>query len=205
MENVFLTIGNVKFDSKRYFTLLNTNVLGRKLIFFDSISSTNDIAKDYAELGEWGLCILAEEQTKGRGTHGRRWSTCKGQSIALSIILPPEWIKNTAFLSISAAKAVVKALEKFDVHAYIKYPNDVYLNGRKLAGILTETFFNGECLKYAIIGIGVNLNQDEFHEELKDIAISVKQVLGCSISREEFLAFLLNEVPATAHFTFCQS
>ena len=205
MENFFLTIGSVNFDFEKYFSLLNTGMLGRKLIFFESVTSTNDVAKEYAELEEWGLCLLSEEQTKGRGTHGRRWSTYKGQSIALSIILPPQWVKDSAFLSITAAKTIVKTLEKFNVHATIKYPNDVYLNGKKLAGILTETFYNGENLKYVILGIGINLNQDEFNEELKDIAISVKQTLGQGISREQFLAAFLNDLVDVADFTFYQS
>ncbi|MCX7904941.1 MAG: biotin--[acetyl-CoA-carboxylase] ligase, partial [Caloramator sp.] len=157
-----------------------------------------DIAREYAEKGEWGLCILAEEQTKGRGTHGRRWSTFKGKSIALSIVLHPDWIKDTSILSIAAAKAVIKTLEKFDLKATLKFPNDVYLNGKKVCGILTELFYSSQKVKYAILGIGININQEEFDDELKDVAISIKQALGYEISREEFLAKLLS----ACHLTF---
>jgi BirA family biotin operon repressor/biotin-[acetyl-CoA-carboxylase] ligase len=195
IKNEYKVFGRVDFDFEKFLSNLNTNVLGRKILFFESVTSTNDIAREYAENGEWGLCILAEEQTKGRGTHGRSWSTYKGKSIALSIVLHPDWIKDTSLLSIAAAKAVIRTLEKYNLNATLKFPNDVYLNEKKVCGILTEIFYSSEKVKYAILGIGININQEKFEDELKDIAISIKQVLGYEIPREEFLAILLECLP----------
>lgn len=194
IKNEYKVFGRVDIDFEKFYSNLNTDVLGRKILFFESVTSTNDIAKEYAEKGEWGLCILAEEQTKGRGTHGRRWSTFKGKSIALSIVIHPDWIKDTSILSIAAAKAVIKTLEKFNLKASLKFPNDVYLNGKKVCGILTELFYSSQKVKYAILGIGININQEEFDDELKDVAISIKQALGYEISREEFLDTFLYEL-----------
>jgi len=191
---MFHVFGNVNFDFERYFSLLNTNLLGKKLIYFERVTSTNDVAKKYAKLGEWGLCILAEEQTEGRGTHGRRWVTYRGNSIALSIILHPDWIKNVEVVSILISRIIVETLEKFNVFADIKFPNDVYLNGKKIAGVLTETFYYLGKLQCVVLGIGINLNQEEFDDTLKNIATSVKLETGIYLKREEFLALLLNEL-----------
>lgn len=175
---------------------LNTEFIGRKIIHFNSINSTNSKAKDIAlELEEDGVVVIAEEQVMGKGRLGRNFISPKGKGIWMSIILKPDInpLKVSLVTQIAAA-AINKALREIKVETFIKWPNDIILNKKKICGILTE--MNAELTKvnFIVIGIGINVNldEDDFTEEVKETASSIKIEIGKKISRKEIVAKILN-------------
>lgn len=168
--------------------------LGSTLLSFDSVTSTNDVAKQMAASGvEEGVAIVAREQTAGRGTKGRSWSSEAEKGLYVSLILRPA-IKasRSTILTLGAAIAVAETiLTDLGVNPDIKWPNDVLLGGRKVCGILVESASEGVHLAYAVLGIGVNLNQREFPPEIGDAATSLAIETGNVVPMEEFLVSLL--------------
>ena len=149
------------------------------------ISSTNDIAAEYAkEAKNDGLVIFAEEQTAGRGRAGNVWLTGSSDSIICSLVLANEKI-NGELLSLTCAVAVAEAI---DERAKIKWPNDIILNGKKIAGLLLES---GPSKNTYILGIGINCHQKIFPEELKTIATSLDIETGAKCSRIAVIKRLL--------------
>ncbi|MCE5341686.1 MAG: biotin--[acetyl-CoA-carboxylase] ligase [Planctomycetaceae bacterium] len=153
-------------------TKLDTERIGKKILIYKSTASTNDIAREYASGGEKndGLIVLSEHQTAGKGRRGNKWFDGKHKSILCSILIFENKI-TPDMMAIIAAVACAKAIDKCGRHqAKIKWPNDVFVNDKKLAGILIE-----KKAKYYIIGIGINCHQrpSDFPEELEQIATSV--------------------------------
>jgi len=154
---------------------LQSYSIGRSFQFFDRIDSTNTYAlKNLQELAH-GSVILTDYQYKGKGRLGRSWHTDLGKSVALTIVLKPKFDSQQAVLLTQlTAAALVKALEP-DWSASIKWPNDVLIDGRKVAGILVESHFSGSELTGIVIGTGINTNlsREELPEELKSKATSL--------------------------------
>jgi len=153
-------------------TNLVTARIGKKILIYKSTASTNDIAHKYADGGEKndGLVVLAEHQTAGRGRRGNKWFDGKSKSILCSILLFEKKIAPD-LMSLIAAVACAEAIDKCRRHqAKIKWPNDIFVNDKKIAGILIE-----KKTKYYIIGIGINCHQqpDDFPEDIAQIATSV--------------------------------
>ncbi|MDK2794712.1 MAG: BirA family transcriptional regulator, partial [Caldanaerobacter sp.] len=155
---------------------LNTKFIGRNYIHKESLSSTNDMAKELAYKVPDGTVIVAEEQTKGRGRMGRSWFSEKSSCILTSVILKPQIRpENTVALTQVAALAVVKAIEEVcSVKTKIKWPNDIILNSKKVCGILTEMSSEIDVVNYIVIGIGINVNCTEFPDDLKEKATSLQ-------------------------------
>jgi BirA family transcriptional regulator, biotin operon repressor / biotin---[acetyl-CoA-carboxylase] ligase len=163
--------------------------LGSTVLQFDSLTSTNDCAREFAQSGgNEGIAILALQQTGGRGRHGRSWSSPPGSGLYVSLILRPEIRPaDSAVITLAAAVAVKETLEEvFAVQSDIKWPNDVLARGKKICGILVESALEANKLLYAIMGIGVNLSQSEFPDELKDIATSLLIECGQSAQPSDF-------------------
>lgn len=143
-----------------------------------SVGSTNDEVKKLAEAGgdEWD-CVIAEEQTKGRGRYNRKFVSTEGTGVYISILLRPKFsAAETLFITTCAAVAVCEAIEKISGKSVgIKWVNDVLLNGKKVCGILTEASYDVESggLSYAVVGIGVNVLFQKFPAELAGIAGTV--------------------------------
>jgi BirA family biotin operon repressor/biotin-[acetyl-CoA-carboxylase] ligase len=156
-------------------TNLKTKRIGRKILVYDSTSSTNDVAAEYAKnKNNDGSVIFTEEQTAGRGRAGNKWLSGRSDSIICSILLTHNEI-NAELLSLSCAVAVAEAIGKtVRAEAQIKWPNDIILNGKKVAGILLESKQDNGGTAF-IIGIGINCHQkkDSFPDELKPIATSI--------------------------------
>jgi len=154
---------------------LKTSRIGKKILVFNSTSSTNDIAAEYAKnKANDGLVIFAEEQTAGRGRAGSKWKSEQGDSILCSVVLT-DCKLNPELLSLVCAVAVADAVGKIGgTEAKIKWPNDIILNGKKAAGILLESKLNNDGGAY-ILGIGINCHQkrDSFPPELQPIATSI--------------------------------
>ena len=171
--------------------------LGTPLLRFDSVSSTNDVARELAASGaSEGTCILAREQTAGRGRQGRSWSSPPDEGLYLSLILRPNIrAADSAVITLAAAVAVAEVLTlDFDVRTDIKWPNDVLASGRKICGILVESAVERERTQYAIMGIGVNVAQASFPDEIVNSATSLLIETGRKTSPEEFATRLLERV-----------
>ncbi|MDB4541514.1 biotin--[acetyl-CoA-carboxylase] ligase [Akkermansiaceae bacterium] len=162
-----------------------------RVIFLDECESTNDEAR---KLGHGGLAseslILTEKQTAGRGRRGQAWTCPLGESIACSLIVrPSEALVLWPRLSLAAGLAVAEALDQFGVSAEVKWPNDVWIQEKKVCGILLES-----DPSFAIIGIGVNVNIIDFPEGLAYPATSLALETGGSICREEVLVSILERL-----------
>lgn len=163
-----------------------------KTTIFDTLPSTND----YCETREFGedTAIIAREQTGGKGTKGRSFSSPRG-GVYLSLVrYYPCKAENTFSLMIASCMAVVKTLELYGVSAGVKWPNDVFLNGKKICGILIKNSFEGENVKKSITGIGVNVNND-IPKDLADIAINLKSIVG-EVDIDEFYKRLIENLYA---------
>ena len=153
---------------------LKTKFIGKNVLHFETIDSTNDYAKKIGNELRDGSVIISEEQTKGKGRLGRVWESKAGEGIWISIILKPNIIPNKApFITLIAGASIVKALNILGVDAKIKWPNDITINNKKLSGILTELSAEIERVNYIVVGIGMNVKDTDFEEELKDKATSL--------------------------------
>lgn len=159
---------------------LADNLKNVKLEVHKSVTSTNTLLKELAAAGaEEGKVLIAEEQTGGRGRQGRQFYSPPNTGIYMSILLRPKLtVEDALFITTSAAAAVAKAIEMVTgCEAIIKWVNDIYCNGKKVCGILTEAGvdFEGGGLEYCIVGIGINVARpvEDFPEELKDVATGI--------------------------------
>lgn len=161
--------------------------IGHRLIHHREVESTNDVARALAEDGApHGTAVLAERQTAGRGRRGRTWVSPPGENVYLSLVLRPELPAERAFeLTLLAAVALAEALEFCGVAPGIKWPNDVELGGRKVAGILAELSTSPDgLLRHVVLGLGVNVNAplSGLPEEIRARATSLSSALGRPVS-----------------------
>ena len=175
---------------------LNTKYIGRNILYFETIDSTNIKAKELAMEGaKEGTVVTSEEQTLGRGRLGRKWISPKYKGIWMSIILRPNINPaNVSKITHIGAAAVNKAIEDMGIKTYIKWPNDIILNEKKLCGILTEMSGEMDKINYIVMGIGINVNLDkeEFDDEIREIATSFKAEIGKETNRKKLMASILN-------------
>jgi BirA family transcriptional regulator, biotin operon repressor / biotin---[acetyl-CoA-carboxylase] ligase len=174
---------------------LKTTIVGRNILYYRTLPSTMDFAKSLAKegMGE-GVVVLCDEQTEGRGRQGRKWFASPSSSILMSIIFRPT-LKRLPQVNMLASLAIVLTLEKVSgIRSTIKWPNDVLIAGKKVAGILMENVFEGEALQAAIVGVGLNISLDvSAYPEIAPIATSLSTELGREFSRDEVLRPLLEE------------
>lgn len=178
---------------------LQTRWLGHNICYRDSIDSTNTLAKGLANEGcPNGLVVVAEEQGAGKGRLSRGWISPYAKGIWFSVVLKPPFLPQEASkCTLLAAVAVVKAVNKIaDVHAAIKWPNDILLMGRKLVGILTEMNAEFGHINYVVIGTGINTNAtpDDYPEDVKDIAVSVADAATEQFTRVDLLCDILKNM-----------
>lgn len=179
----------------------NTRIFGKRFYSYESLDSTNDLAKKLASQGEAeGTVIASDAQLKGRGRRGRPWSSAPGLGLWFSVIFRPD-IKpaSASQLTFVIAVAVCRALRKISgLPIAIKWPNDLLLENRKVCGILTELSAEIDQINYVVAGIGINVNHKEgdFAPELKAIAGSLALFSGKSYRRVEVLAEILKELEA---------
>ena len=174
---------------------LRTQFVGRHVVCYDVVSSTNDVAKRLAEEGAAeGTLIVTDVQTAGRGRHARSWCASAGSSLLLSLILRPALkAELLPHLLMSSALAVAQGIEhSTGLKVHFKWPNDILLGGKKAGGILVETSLRGGQLAYAVIGIGLNVNLDVAgFPEIAATATSLSAELGQKASRLRVLHSLL--------------
>ncbi len=167
--------------------------IAREILVFEETNSTNDVAANLGRTGHAGnVAIFAERQTAGRGRFGRRWVSADHDGLWFSLLLRPElplaqWPRLTTWAAVAVAAAA-------GPRARIKWPNDVIIEGRKITGILIESATDQTGRPFAVVGIGVNVNQTEFPPEIADRASSLRLCLGREQDRAGFAATLLNEL-----------
>lgn len=179
--------------------LLKTKWLGTTIHYFHTLDSTNSRAYELANRGaEEGEVVIAESQTKGKGRLGRNWYSPPNLNLYLSVILrPPIPPHQAPLITLMAAVATAEAIGNYPgLRPMIKWPNDLLLNGRKVAGLLNEIKSETDRIDFVILGIGVNLNivGRMFPKEIRAIATSLKEETGQPVSRKIFLASLLQEL-----------
>jgi BirA family biotin operon repressor/biotin-[acetyl-CoA-carboxylase] ligase len=176
-----------------------TKVIGRDIRVFEETTSTNDVIEKLARDGvKEGVVVFAESQTRGRGRLGRKWMSPAKRGLWLSILLRPDLRPQDATrLTVASATALRRAIEsQTGLKPDIKWPNDILIYGKKVAGILTEMSAELDHVKYVILGIGVdvNLSQGDFPPELRKVATSLKAELGKPVSRPELAVAVLQEL-----------
>ncbi|MCL2860227.1 MAG: biotin--[acetyl-CoA-carboxylase] ligase [Oscillospiraceae bacterium] len=182
---------------------LSTKYMGRNIIYFETIDSTQKKAKELAKNKvQNGTLVLANMQTHGVGTHGRVWHTEPNSNILMTLVLYPNCnIDKLNTITIDIANCLVKVIKNlYKIQLSIKEPNDLILNGRKIGGILTETKLNKEFVDVLFIGIGFNVNQEKFPEEINEIATSLKKEFKKDFEREKIVAEFLNRLENVVQF-----
>ncbi|MFD2585029.1 biotin--[acetyl-CoA-carboxylase] ligase [Pedobacter vanadiisoli] len=161
----------------------STLFVGQNLIKLKEVDSTNNFLKDLVSKSEplaEGTVIMADNQFAGRGQQENVWQTQAGKNISTSIYLKPSFLplNKQFYLNIAVSLAVSDALTCFVKEGIkVKWPNDMYYQNKKLGGILIENILTGASIKSSVVGIGLNVNQSEFHESIRERAISVIQIL----------------------------
>ena len=174
---------------------LTTRLIGRRIIYYPRVTSTNELAKREARWGAVeGTVIIAEEQTAGKGRLKRAWLSPRG-SLALSVTLYPS-LEHLPSLIMVASLAVARGIKAVTgLESEIKWPNDILLNGKKVCGILVESEVRGEAVDYAVMGIGINVNlRVSDFPEILPTATSLSQELGGEVSLLGLVIRLLVEI-----------
>lgn len=173
-----------------------TEWAGCEIYYFDSIDSTNTKAKELAEEGHpSGTLVVADRQTAGKGRRGRSWESPMGIGIFMTLMLKPEINPNHAsMLTLVAAMATTRAIRRVTgVPAMIKWPNDIVMNGKKVCGILTEMSAQFDYINHIVIGIGINVHNEDFPEEIAQTASSIYLESGQRIHRASLIEAFLEE------------
>lgn len=184
-------INGIELESIR-----NTKWAGSETCYFDSLDSTNTKAKELAESGyPSGAFVVAEQQTAGKGRRGRSWVSPRGTDIYMTLMLKPDINPNNAsMLTLVSAVAVCNAIRRVaEVQAMIKWPNDVVVNGKKICGILTEMSAQFDYINHIVIGIGINVHNEHFPEEIAETAGSLLLECGRRFHRADLIEGFLEE------------
>ena len=174
---------------------LDTQWVGRRLVFHKETGSTNLDAKALAEQGEAaGALVVADMQTAGRGRRGRNWVSPSGKDIYMTLMLRPQCRPEKASaLTLVMALAVLEAIhELIPEGCGIKWPNDIVINNKKVCGILTEMSAELDGIHYVVIGVGINVNQTTFEEDIRDRATSLYLESGMEINRSRLVARVMH-------------
>ena len=183
--------------------VLESNHLVSKIEVYDSVESTQTIAKQSLVDNQYTMLILSDEQTKGRGRFNRNWSSSKGKGLWMSVVLRPNVSfamipKFNLFIALGIRDAI-QAFSKDKVEN--KWPNDIYINDKKVCGFLTEMVANADAVEAIICGIGINLNhqEEDFSDIIRHRATSIRLHYSEEINRYQFLKRLIEEIEKRYH------
>lgn len=157
-------------------SLMHTEWVAKEVLYFDTIDSTNTKAQELAEKGyQSGTLVVADKQESGKGRRGRSWVSPSGTGIFMTLMIKPNINPNNAsMLTLVAALAVAKAITSVTgEEALIKWPNDIVVNGKKVCGILTEMNAQFDYINHIVVGIGINVHNESFPEEISQMASSL--------------------------------
>lgn len=180
----------IEFELER---LLDTIIIGKKILFFEEVDSTNNKAKQIALEEKEGTVVISEMQTSGRGRRGREWYSPKG-GIYVSFILKPNFSPEKASqLTLVSSLALVETLNALgnNLNSKIKWPNDVLISGKKISGILTELSSDMEKINYIVVGVGINLNTEKetLPENGTSLKIEMKEEVSIKLFLKSFLEY----------------
>jgi len=181
-EESFLLASEIK---KR----LGTKTIGTHITVLPSIESTNLYAKEMQDQLSDGDVVIAEEQTQGKGRRGKAWSSPRGKGIWATIFLKPTFSveKASSTTQLAAAAMWQSIYHNTGIKCEIKWPNDLLINGKKICGILTELTGEIGQIEYLLVGLGLNVNNIDFPDEIKDVATSLRLATGRNVNRTELL------------------
>jgi len=199
-----LKSGPELFQPERFHAALATRAFGRRLIYLERTGSTQTVAHERYAAGDGeGTVVLAEEQTAGKGRMGRSWHSPRGKGLWFTLLLEPRISVRAApqltyVLSVAVCRAIRRAT---GLAAAIKWPNDIWIDGKKVCGILLESAAEDDRLKYVAAGIGIDVNVDrsEWPAEIADRATSLRAAAGRPFERERLLADCLLELEFWYH------
>ncbi len=184
------------FNLENFDIKLDTEYLGRNFIYAGEVTSTNTVLlNDRKSFRENGTVLLAEFQSEGKGRKQRKWYSPHYMNLTFSILLTDQRLisKKINLVNLAASLAVSVAIENlYQLRTELKWPNDVLINSKKVAGILLESFSQGSKIKRLVVGIGINVNQGSFQGEFIIEPTSIKNELGEKVERERVLAEVLN-------------
>ncbi len=166
----------------------------KRIIRLEEIDSTNQYLKGISpESPEEMVIVVADYQTAGKGQGVHTWESERGKNLLFSLMVQPRWVPvgRQFLLSMAGALALKDALESYTDGISLKWPNDVYWHDKKISGTLIETTVDSHGLKKCIYGIGVNINQEEFHSDAPN-PVSLRQILGHEVDREEVLQKIIS-------------
>jgi BirA family transcriptional regulator, biotin operon repressor / biotin---[acetyl-CoA-carboxylase] ligase len=174
----------------------HTGLIGKKALFLPACHSTNEIAARLVaeQKAEHGHVVYTDFQTKGRGQRGNSWESENGKNLLLSVVLDASFIdpENVYNLTLLTSLAIHDTLSEYIPEGLkIKWPNDIYYYNRKIAGILIENFLRQSVIQWSIAGMGININQEIFHEKY---AISLAQICRQQFDREEIIQLLIQNI-----------
>ena len=172
------------------------NILSDEIIRLPEINSTNDYLLTHCKNFEEGTVVLTNHQTAGKGLDNNQWESAKGKNLTLSVLLNPPSIYSSDQFNLNMATSL--ALRKFishytDTPVLVKWPNDIYAKNHKIAGILIKNFLYGEVIYSSIIGLGININQENFYSDAPN-PVSLKQLTGKNYDLEQMLELLLKDL-----------
>jgi BirA family biotin operon repressor/biotin-[acetyl-CoA-carboxylase] ligase len=182
------------FNIEEFDIKLDTEVIGRNFIYCDEVESTNSVLLSSKEFNQHGAVLLGEYQTKGRGRKERAWVSNAGQNLTFSILLKND-IKDHKInlVNLGSSLVVSQALENlFQLNVELKWPNDVLVDKKKIAGILLDSTSKGNRINRIVIGIGINVNQSNFPGKYEIQPTSIRKEFKEIVSRERLLSEILN-------------
>ena len=188
-------------------SLMDTRWAGKNIVYYDATDSTNLRIKQLGDEGApHGTLAVADRQTAGRGRRGRAWESPAGGSIYMSLLLRPKFRPDKAsMLTVVAACSVAQGIKECeDVNVQIKWPNDIIIEGRKLVGILTELSTQIDYINHVTVGIGINVNIQEFPDEIRNTATSLRIECGHTVRRAPIIAAVMKHMEKN-YETFLQT
>lgn len=184
------------FDLEIFDIMLDTDIIGRNFIYSEEVESTNTMLFDKTNnYNINGTTFLAEKQTNGKGRLNRTWISSKGQNLTFSILLTKvnSLLQKVNFINFAASLSISYALENlYQLKPDLKWPNDVLVNKKKIAGILLESSLKSNKIERLVVGIGLNVNQNLFKGDYAIEPTSVRIENGDLVEREKLLAEILN-------------
>jgi len=184
------------FEYEKFDIKLDTDYIGRNFYYLEETDSTNlFLMQNTKTLNNNGTVVLAENQTKGRGRKDRSWSSAKGLNLTFSILISDSEILKIypGIINLACSLSVAVSIENiFQLNTNLKWPNDVLINNKKVAGILLESSSKGKNINRIVAGIGINVNQVTFPADFKIPATSVKNEFKSNVEIESLLAEILN-------------
>lgn len=186
----------IVFNIEVFDLKLKTNIIGRNFIYAEELNSTSSfLLEDKSNNLQNGTVVLAEFQSSGRGRLNRLWQSQKGQNLTFSVFLRgnKKLNRKISLINFASTLSIAYSIENlFQLRTNLKWPNDVLVSGKKIAGILIESVSSGSKIEKIVVGIGVNVNQTSFPEKFNIVPTSVKSEIHEDVDRERLLAEMLN-------------